>query len=656
MAGSTIEQQIKAEDRRIDRVGLLIGALSWLAFWPLLAMVVPDGVDGLAFRLPPILALVAGAVLHAVLRRHGLQQLVTTLALVVANAAVFALVAANDFDAIYVFIAVVHAVSSASIVRAPAQNVTLLASNVTFALIAGLVSADAAMPPVVVAATIALLDLSNTINRYRMASRAAKAIERGRLLDRFFDHTSDGLLLVGAHGRVVRSNPAAAALLGADPDGRAIASMLGPGAPEIAGRSHWQGLVTLPGGDDDPTRNADAVIDHDPDLDLHVVRLADATDRLRTEARLREARDEAEAGARARDAFMALVSHELRTPLHGVLGSLHLIDEGEPYEAVAEPLRSSALRLQSRLDAVLAFSAATADAHTLLARSSDVRAELIGAVGAWKGALDVRLTCDPQVPARLIAPMERLSTILSQLLDNVHEHAPGARATVHAHLSEPERLRIEICDDGPGMSADEIALACAPFALSDVRRRTAGGLGLGLALSTTLARQIGGELTVTASAGGGTRVVVDLPCASAPSRHRCPTQRTPAETRILIVEDDPTNRMILRAMLRRLGCAVDEAVDGEDGVARVREQPYHLVLMDLHMPRLTGWEACARMGELLDAPPPVVAVTASVAADDHRAALDAGMVALLPKPVPIEALRAVIEHLAGVRWPDQQAA
>lgn len=631
------------------------GVAGWLGVYAIEQTYVPEPVDSLSLRLVVCAFLLwLGVVSYKdPAKSRSRPRLVLNNALT--NGVSIGLLLANELDPIYLVFGLIQAMGSAAISFDTRARVLLAVQNLTLVGIGGYYL-DAPRVPVVVAwlAFSLVGTLFMLLHRHDEA-RARMLEDRHVLLDTIFHGPEEAVLLTEADGGRIRYvNARAAELFGYPSPDRMRAldstrSLRGIEAhvPGLREHGHGRGTVTCIRSDG-RTFPGDVIIDRCPSLGLVITRLLDATKRLETEARLRRARDEARSGLAARDAFLGLVSHELRTPLNGLLGLLPEL-EMDQGPAALEAILDSAKRLDERVRQVLAFSSAVASAEGAPQVVTDVREVVSRVVTEYRErGLPVGALRFLHVPERLVLDRETFRTVLEGLLGNVSRHA--AYAPVEVALSfDAGTLGLTIHDGGPGLPAAVRARVGEAFSVSDVGRRMEGGLGLGLAVASRLAENAGGRLELPPVAHG-TRAELTLPAAPAPEVERPPKPRTsmdPSHRRVLVVEDDAVNRMVIKRMLSKMRVEVFEAVDGPSGVAATLEHAPDLVLMDLHMPGCTGWEAARQIRARLEDAPPIVAVTASTSGADLEAAMDAGMRAILSKPLQRPLLRDVVERFVG---------
>ena len=408
-----------------------------------------------------------------------------------------------------------------------------------------------------------------------------------------------------------------------------------------------------------------------------VVFVRDISRRLNEQAELVKARDVAVAGERAKEKMLAIMSHEMRTPLNGVLGTLDLL-KSTPLDPdqrrYVEVMERSGRLLLTHVNDVLDISRADAGRMSLASEMFDpghVAAEVVGALEAEaaRRGIDLSLSVIGARPALPIGDPGRVGQILMNLVGNALKFTQAGSVKVEVDRSlGTGSLEFRVIDTGIGIAAPDLSRIFDEFVtLDSAYNRAAGGSGLGLGIVRRLVALMGGDLAVESVPGTGSlfRVRLHLPegrpdAGPAPLHGTLPALASEAPATgpellrpldVLVVEDNGTNRMIVREMLRRRGCEVTEAADGTEGVELAEMRRFDLIFMDISMPRLDGLGATRLIREgRLNADTPIVALTAHAMPEELASFKAAGMDAALTKPLTAQHLDALLEsHVDAVR-------
>ncbi len=404
-----------------------------------------------------------------------------------------------------------------------------------------------------------------------------------------------------------------------------------------------------------------------------VVSVIDISDDRNREEELSRTRDAAEAASRAKSQFLANMSHEIRTPMSGVLGMAQLLamdstlnEKQRRYLAIIQSSGESLLRV---IDDILDFSKAEAGRLSLSAEDFDLRERVemtarLMETRAHAKQLELVWTVADAVPGRVKGDPARLHQILSNLIGNAIKFTERGFVRVRVELADDAplaenlwRLRISVSDTGIGIPPEYLPQLFTNFSQADESNtRRYGGTGLGLAICRQLVELMGGEIGVESEPGRGSTFwftsllgkaddKLDAPVAS-PSPASPPT----LSGRVLVVEDDPTNRLLAKAMLRAIGCTPELAESGLAALDWLAREDCDLILMDCQMPGLDGfettegiraWEGRAGSGGTRI---PIVALTANALNGDRERCLAVGMDEYLSKPYTRDSLYAVLKR------------
>jgi PAS domain S-box-containing protein len=378
-------------------------------------------------------------------------------------------------------------------------------------------------------------------------------------------------------------------------------------------------------------------------------------------AREQTARAEAEAANRAKDQFLALLAHELRNPLAPIVTSAALLRRpGIPATAVehaAGIVERQARSLARLLDDLLDVSRITRDRIELRWTVLSVADAVERALEATRPLLDERrhavsVTLPPR-PLHVEADPARLEQIIVNLLNNAAKYTPpGGRITVVV-AEEGETVALRVSDTGIGIPADMLSRIFELFVQGDQSlAHTSGGLGIGLTLVHRLVKLHHGRVEARSDGPGrGSEFTVTLPLSRRPTAPAGPALdpvRCPPAS-VLLIEDNDDARQSLRALLEHEGHRVEEASDGVSGLERDVTLRPEIVLIDIGLPGLNGYEVARRIRTLRGAGPILVAITGYGQVDDQRRAHEAGFDAHLTKPVSRDQLAGLLGSLAHSR-------
>ena len=376
------------------------------------------------------------------------------------------------------------------------------------------------------------------------------------------------------------------------------------------------------------------------------------------------ARKALERSNRIKDDFLNAVSHELRTPLHTIQGQLDLLREAPLNNEQNQAFRHiehANLRMTRQVGGILDFVDAQDDKLLSSPQVFELQSlfnllayELREAVAAKP--LSLTFSIDDDLPSKLYMDGLMLEKVLYQLVDNAVKFTqPEGRVMVEASpLESRAMLVIRVSDNGPGIPEEHRNKVFKAFEQGDSGlARKYGGVGLGLPLANSLVNALGGSMSVVVSSNEGTVIEVKVPFGAVhlPQENRLDPANADAATsppRVLVVEDDAGNRMIMRKQLEKMGVITEGVQNGLEAVESAHKEQWDMIIMDCQMPVMDGIEATKeiRHHAVNNLSTPIVAVTANASESFRQQCLEAGMDEYCTKPLRMAKLRKLVKKYA----------
>lgn len=532
-----------------------------------------------------------------------------------------------------------------------------------------------------------------TVQRRRAEAARARAEANYRSI---FENALEGLFLSSADGRFLRVNPALARMCGYSDPAAMIAATNDIGRQFYVNPRRRPEFFEL-------VQTRDAIIDFESEIyradgstfwaseSVRVVRNAtggvdhfegvavDITQRHEARRILQAAKDAADTASRAKSRFLASVSHELRTPLNGILGYTQILRRdvalGEKQRDGVRVIHESADHLLALINDLLDLSKIEAGRLDLHATDFDLSAFALAAARVFaprarEKNLHLETELTPELPRFVQGDEQRLRQIIFNLLANAVKFTAHGGVVFSIQSIPPSsdakpapgeiRLRFSISDTGPGIAPENLERIFEPFTQVGDLARNVTGTGLGLAISRSLVEQFGGKLHVESRLGWGSRFWFELPVLVAEADPTTGAQDTSRRIlgydgprrRILVVDDNATNRAVMVNLLAPLGFEIAEASDGLGSLEQATAFLPDLILMDLRLPgAIDGLEATRRLrAQPIFKDLRVIAVSASAFYLDRDDCFTAGCDAFLAKPFREEELWGAVERALGLTW------
>ena len=386
--------------------------------------------------------------------------------------------------------------------------------------------------------------------------------------------------------------------------------------------------------------------------------------------------DEVKRASKAKSEFLSRMSHELRTPLNAILGFGQLLERQKPTEVQRKRvgyILSAGKHLLDLINEVLDISRIEAGRMQLSLEPvcvADALEETLDLMRPLATERSIQLSASADIDAgvHVLADRQRFKQVLVNLLNNAVKYTPFfGGVAVSYHVPGNEKVRVLVSDTGPGIPAEKLARLFTPFERLGAEQSAIEGTGLGLALSQRLMDAMGGSIGVESAVGKGSTFWIELPLAKSPLERfprdgadngaRQPSSE-PASRSILYIEDNLSNLALIEQMLaERPGTALLTSMQGKVGLDLARQHTPDLILLDLHLPDLPGWDVLSQLkADSTTRHIPVVVISADATKRQMNRLMSAGAAHYLTKPLDVNKFFQVLDETNGIDSVEQSPA
>ena len=383
-------------------------------------------------------------------------------------------------------------------------------------------------------------------------------------------------------------------------------------------------------------------------------------------ADLMRAKEAAEQAMKSREEFISTMSHEIRTPLNAIVGIADLLLASAPpadQRKLLETLKFSSDNLSALVNDILSYSKLESGTISFDAKPFNLTSFVQGIKLTYQNLANskgvrFRLLLEDNFPETVVGDSNRLGQILNNLLNNALKFTSEGQIVLGGYvedLSEDQcTLLFEVADSGVGIAADQLSRVFEPYQQASVdTARRYGGTGLGLSIVKTLVERQQGRVTVDSQEGTGTTFRIWLPFKLPASREPdAPASLSDYASlgglRVLYVEDTIPNQLLMEGFANRWDISLDTALDGLIALEKIKQQHYDVILMDIQMPHMDGFEATQQIRDLSDPhyrDIPIIALSASVSEETKHRIRQVGMDDYLPKPLDPQQLHTKLQAL-----------
>ncbi|WP_458126701.1 PAS domain S-box protein [Paenibacillus sp. Z3-2] len=525
----------------------------------------------------------------------------------------------------------------------------------------GLITLDEYQQPVQLNGT-----LQDITERKRIEFKLQESVERYTSLKKY---NHDAIISFNMNGNIMNANPVAVKMTGCpvvEMMGTSISRFIGASNLGLILRSNYEmaekeinAVRHTDGTETEVLATLAPIIINNSNVGFYLI-AKDITE----QKKLLVAKETAERMNKAKSEFLAMMSHEIRTPMNGVIGMTDLLLDtpglsGEQKEYI-EIIQKSGDSLLAIINDILDFSKIESGKTDLVDDPFDLAEIVTETVKivkplAREKKLDVRMCVDDAIPTPVYGDAYRLKQVLTNIIGNAVKFTSEGGVEIDVGIKEQcgntVLLYFKVKDSGIGIPGERKQQLFEPFyQLENFMTRKPQGTGLGLAISKKLVELMQGDIWIEESDEPGTIFVFTarFKLTNGEEGNRLDQQQKKSRTsalRILIAEDNEVNQLVLSRIIEKKGHVVDHVVDGVEAVEAVKHNAYDIIFMDVHMPRLDGFEATKMIKELKSSEdcPYIIAVTANAVRGDMDKCMKAGMDAYVSKPIKIESIMQALE-------------